>query len=75
MSEQKLLKGEKPNHYLYLFTRLKRKFQVRTGIFSRNSFLLMFDVSDLERLLSREYFSSFTEWCLYILQNIYHPVS
>ena len=33
ISEQKLLKGEKPDHYLYLFTRLERKFQVRTGIF------------------------------------------
>ena len=59
MSEQKPFTGEKSNHYLYLFTRLKRKFQVRTGIFSRNSFLLMFDVSDFERLLSPKYLSSF----------------
>ena len=54
---------------------LKGNSKCELSFFSGNSFLLMFDVSDFERLLSREYFSSFTEWCLYILQNIYHPVS
>ena len=47
---------------------LKGNSKCGLAFFSGNSFLLMFDVSDFERLLSREYFISRRMLSLYLTE-------